>query len=418
MISVILSFLLFGLTIFFLPGINNGKIRKYLLIISLFGMIFQACSIFSGGGNTISRNESGKGDKTENIGAYSGKNKTKIELKVCDRERSSKEKEKLLEQAIKEIDKNVFSKNKDKENIDDDLVLSEKYCNGVVRASWQTDGKYIDHKGKVKNFSLKKAVITEVAARLNVGGKEKIYSFKVKIIPADLDTEAGLRKTAEGMLEKLEEDTRERASFSLPAKLGKIRFSLEKKKSVKGFAICLMILAVVIMLPWVEKERRKEALKKRRKKLRVDYPDVVSELSLYISSGMSIRSAMNNIAVNYEKHKLKEKAERPGFELIKEAVRMMNSGSLELEAYEAIGKNSGQRDFRKLSLILMENLRQGSQNISNLLERETVEAEEKMRLEVKSIGEQISTKLMVPLIGMLLMLMIVLMVPGIWGMGI
>ena len=416
--ALTISLLLFGLTVFFLPGIKSDRIRKYLLIASLAGVIFQAGSALSGGGKTISRNESGTGNKTETVDVSSGRNRTRVDLWVSDRERSRKEKEKLLNKAVKEIDKTVFSKNKDRENIDDDLVFSEKYCDGVVRASWETDTKYIDHKGKVKNFSLKKAVITEVTARLNVDGEEKIYSFNVKIIPPDPDTEAGLRKTAEGELERLEEDTRERASFSLPSKPGRIRFSLKKKKSVKGFALCFLILAVVIMLPWVEKERKNEAVKKMRKKLGNDYPDVVSELSLYISSGMSIRSAMNNIAANYEKKKLKEKEERPGFELIREAVRMMNSGSLEIAAYEAIGTNSGQRDFRKLSLILMENLRQGSQNIKSLLERETAEAEEKMRLEVKSSGEKISTRLMVPLIGMLVMLMIVLMVPGIWGMGI
>jgi hypothetical protein len=96
----------------------------------------------------------------------------------------------------------------------------------------------------------------------------------------------------------------------------------------------------------------------------------------------------------------------------------MESGTAEIEAYRRIGKRGKHKDFRKLSLMLSENIRRGTGRMIELLENEAIEAENREMNNLKKEGEMISTKLMFPLMGMLLVILVILLVPAIVGISI
>jgi uncharacterized membrane protein len=68
--------------------------------------------------------------------------------------------------------------------------------------------------------------------------------------------------------------------------------------------------------------------------------------------------------------------------------------------------------------LLCQNLKGGNEALIAVLEREVRDAIDRERIEIKTRGEMISTKLILPLMLMLFMVMLILVVPGIWGINI
>ena len=155
----------------------------------------------------------------------------------------------------------------------------------------------------------------------------------------------------------------------------------------------------------------------RREGLRRDYPGLLNMLFLYVQSGIGPKSAMQRLAKDYIYRKnLGQVGTRPGYELMIRCVREMESGVGEGLAYENMGRYAGEQHFRKLSLLLVQNLKKGNGDLLIQLEREAKEAEETEKNQIRGDGEKISTKLLLPMMMLLGVVLVVLIFPAIHGM--
>lgn len=89
-----------------------------------------------------------------------------------------------------------------------------------------------------------------------------------------------------------------------------------------------------------------------------EYPRILNMLCLYVTAGVTVRKAMQRMVMDDEREKEKEK--KAGMELFYKAVRELDSGVNEMEVYRRIGERSGNRQYRKLSLLLMQDLKKGN----------------------------------------------------------
>ncbi len=122
-------------------------------------------------------------------------------------------------------------------------------------------------------------------------------------------------------------------------------------------------------------------------------------LFLYVQSGIGPKSAMQRLAKDYIYRKnLGQVGTRPGYELMIRCVREMESGVGEGLAYENMGRYAGEQHFRKLSLLLVQNLKKGNGDL------------------IRGDGEKISTKLLLPMMMLLGVVLVVLIFPAIHGM--
>ena len=81
-------------------------------------------------------------------------------------------------------------------------------------------------------------------------------------------------------------------------------------------------------------------------------------------------------------------------------------------AYERMGKRCKISQYKILSVLLVQNLRKGNQNILELLEREAASAGEERKREARVRGEEASVKLLLPMIMQLMVVLVILMVPA------
>lgn len=176
--------------------------------------------------------------------------------------------------------------------------------------------------------------------------------------------------------------------------------SLEKTSII----ILILCACTSIMVFFLMDKDLKDQVLKRRERMRRAYPDLVHKLALYLVAGMSIRSAFLQIG---------KKNELAGY-----ACREMQAGVSEQLAYEHFGKRAGVREYVKLSTLLCQNLKKGSKTLLPRLEEEAILTEESRIQSGKKLGEEAGTKLLIPMVMQLAMIMLMIMVPAFSMMGV
>ena len=84
-----------------------------------------------------------------------------------------------------------------------------------------------------------------------------------------------------------------------------------------------------------------------------------------------------------------------------------------MSAIERLGTCTDHRSYRKLSLLLSQNMRKGAEGLISSLEKEEQEAFEERKNRAKLLGEQASTKLLFPMLGLLGVVMVIMVVPAV-----
>jgi hypothetical protein len=93
------------------------------------------------------------------------------------------------------------------------------------------------------------------------------------------------------------------------------------------------------------------------------------------------------------------------------------NGVPEEKAYEEWGKRCGEMCYRKLSLLLITNLRQGNRQMLRFLEAEEESAREQRRQQARKLGEEAGIKLLFPMLLQLLVVMFLILIPAYMDFG-
>ena len=103
---------------------------------------------------------------------------------------------------------------------------------------------------------------------------------------------------------------------------------------------------------------------------------------------------------------------RKAYEILVEVCGEMERGLGEKEAYEQLGERWGLLSYRTLSSILVQCLQKGSVGVEQILAKEAEQAQRLRRQQAQILGEQASTRLLFPMILMLLVVFVILLVPA------
>ena len=93
----------------------------------------------------------------------------------------------------------------------------------------------------------------------------------------------------------------------------------------------------------------------------------------------------------------------------------MESGVTQTKAYERFGRRCRVQSYNRLATMLSQNVRKGATNLAVLLREEAAYAFEERKHTARRLGEKAGTKLLVPMMMLLGMIMVVIMVPAFQG---
>lgn len=383
-------------------------------LLALFLFISDRSKLGSFDGS-LKRPAAGEGESVESLLVATEKEKKEVSVKVSATSRTKKQVKELLEAAKREVDETFPGNNESLDDVIDDPVIQSSYQDGLVSAVWEFDNyEAVELSGRLKLENITEDTMVQASVTLSVDDQSEVYSFSFCVKPPMTTTERGFGYLLESSLREADESGKDTDTYILPNSVGDEKVSWELKENHRAIQLALLGVIVPILLLVAAKEDKKRKQKERLKKMETDYPEIVSMLSLYVGAGISVKSAFSRIAAS--RIGLDDAENHPGFEGVGMLKRDMEDGKGELEAYRDFGRRMGQKDYRKLSILLSQNLRKGSDQLIDQLEKEEAAAFEERKLRAKIAGEEASTKLLLPMMALLAIVMIVLIFPAMQGM--
>jgi pilus assembly protein TadC len=208
-----------------------------------------------------------------------------------------------------------------------------------------------------------------------------------------------------------EQNEGENGIFSLPTVVAGHVLRWEKKDSNKAYMILLFGLAAMAAIGIGKKEDARKAREVRNRMLLAEYPQMLSQMALLLGAGMTVSMAWERIVLGYEGRSGNQQAQ-PVYEEMGITYRQIKDGVSERSAYESFGERLQLPVYRKFSTLLVQNLRKGTVGLSSLLEKEMQEAFDARESDVKKRGEELQTKLLLPMMLMLGLVIIIIMIPA------
>ena len=143
--------------------------------------------------------------------------------------------------------------------------------------------------------------------------------------------------------------------------------------------------------------------------MQIDYPEIVSKLMVFTGAGMSVRASWESIEHDYEKS---GSGKRYAYEEICKMCSGLRTGAPESRVYRDFGRACRTKQYMKLASLLEQNRRSGAADLKAILSMEMVEAWEERKNLARRQGEEAGTKLLLPLVMMLGVVMAMIMVPA------
>ena len=330
---------------------------------------------------------------------------------------------KEYKEAYEYIDSVIMSRNEDTSHILTNLFFPATIPGTNLKILWTTSPNgFLDETGKIisQEFDETKeiSVIGSIYQEDQLIGE---YKSNFTLITEERYRYEEWRSHLQEEIQK--KCNQEEDALILPKEYeGKqIQWGKREESSSGKIAVVGLILAIIIF--WCMDEELQTKVKKRKKQMMVDYPDILNKLTLLIGAGMTISGAWNRVVEDYmHNQKLQDKKKTSEFRYAYEEMVITNQelklGASEIRAIEEFGKRSEMIAYMKFSSLLIQNAKKGTEGLTTVLELMAAEAFENRKQRAKQLGEEAGTKLLMPMMLMLVLVMVIIMVPAFWSMNI
>ncbi len=161
-----------------------------------------------------------------------------------------------------------------------------------------------------------------------------------------------------------------------------------------------------------EQEIKKQEEKKLSEKLRKSYPWFVNEMLLLLGAGMQVKHIFALMEAECEESMEQGDERVPLVKEISRAKYAIDNGMSEEQAYYQLGRRLKLSCYIKLMTLLEQNVTKGTKGLTAIFETEEMAALEERKNMAKRYGEEAGTKLLGPMILLLLVVMLVIMIPA------
>ncbi len=152
-------------------------------------------------------------------------------------------------------------------------------------------------------------------------------------------------------------------------------------------------------------QKRKQ---EKQKAMESEYPAIVSKLSLYLGAGMNLKKAFAKTA----KEGLQKETANPIYEEMQFTCGEMADGISEADSYIRFGKRVGVQRYIRLGTLLTQNLKKGNAVLLVQLKNEAFLSMQEHTAGLRKTGEEMATKLLLPMLMMMGMTMMLIIVPA------
>lgn len=403
--------------------VEEFYVRRYSQVLAIFfvGNLLCLCAAYSSKmngilqqGNHIDRNAYGQGAKEVTLQAKIEGEEREQEIAYTVKERSytNEEIHSLYQQAAGQLMTLILGENESLEEVVGNLVLPEQIEGYPFEIFWESSSySLVQTDGTVINAELEEPEMVTLTAHFQYEEMEWEEVFSIQVCPAVYTEEEWWMQKIMQSLELQNQESRTSQTMYLPEQIGTKKITWrEVIEDSSGYFFLLLCIAAAAV--FYSKGREVEQnLEKRRKSLILDYSEVINKLMLYLGAGMTVRNAFWKMGEDYKKQ-YDSRQKRYAYEEILLLCYELQSGIPEIEAYEHLGKRCQVQSYMKLSTLLAQNLRKGSNDLLRMLRQEAENAFAERKSIARKLGEEAGTKLLIPMMLMLCIVMVIIMIPA------
>ena len=406
-------------------SLNAYYIKKIsiVLIIIVLGSMLSLLSCYSAvRKNSLTKNgelireDYGKGEKRAKLVATdeNGEKLGDFDVSISETEYSEVEANELFLKMQEDLSKIILSENKDLNHVKSDLELPTRIKGYPFEISWKSDNiDVLSSSGEVANddifFESTKVMLKATLKYRTLKYEQK---YDITVMPRDFSEDEILSRELEASIRDIEETTRTNDRFSLPSNTEGIRVFWKEVTDENSIMLLIMsLIAAASVFIAGDKELNKK-VEYRRKQMILEYPAFVSRLVLYMGSGMSVRAIFSRFSDEYKVRESEGGKRSFLYEEIVKSCHELESGVPEINVYERLGARCGSQQYARLVTLLAQNLKKGNSEMMTLLREESDKATMERMSYARKLGEEAGTKLLVPMVMMLFIVMVVIMVPA------
>ena len=367
-------------------------------------------------GTVVERNESGKGAKELDLVASdsSGQEIGEFHLEIDEQKYTKAEADELFEKASLEMESMILGENESLDQVNDNLKLIKQIEGYPFEISWNVDNldvcKY-DGEIDFENVPKEGVVVALLATyRYNdLKWEQDLYAY---VVPKELSPAQLIHKEIEALLKAGQKDSEYENHMDLPTKYREESIIWSEKKEDNSLMLLLLMLVGGAATFVMKDKELKQKIDDRNNQLIREYPGLVSQMVLYLGAGMTMRNIFSKLSENYADKRKNGASESYVYEEMTKCSREMKLGKSETQVYEDFGRRCSGQQYSRLSTLLSQNLRKGNSELLRLLNEESQKAFDERLDRARKSGEEAGTKLLLPMVLMLLIVMVIIMIPA------
>ncbi|WP_294406666.1 type II secretion system F family protein [uncultured Clostridium sp.] len=178
--------------------------------------------------------------------------------------------------------------------------------------------------------------------------------------------------------------------------------------SINLFMIILGLIAGIATY-FLSDSLQEEQFKKRTKEIKYDFPEFLTQLVLLINAGLTIERAWGKILEHIDKNTVL------ATEMTKTYNDMRSNKSIS-KCLNDLSRRCKVKEISKFTSIILQNINKGSSDMVFMLQQLSEECWVERKLAAKQRGEEASSKLLFPMMLMLLAVFAVVLVPAMMQM--
>ena len=371
-------------------------------------------------GRTIYRNDYGEGDRTLTLEAESNEfDYGTVDISISERKIPDKEVVPMMDEMIEKMKSYIVGDNESLNHIDRDLKLPTSISGYPFELRWSTsDYEIIRDNGRLGDVEADIGG-TEIllTAYVTYGEDVKTYEIPIQVFPQYISEEDMKKKELEKAINAADYDTREDDYMMLPVNVAGEAINW-RENSLLTLPVMIIVALIVLFSLWKGMDKDLETKHEERNRLLLaEYSELISKLQVLLSSGMTIRVALERIVLEYQRDCKRGTDEKYAYTELMLCIKRLQDGMPEAECYRYFGERCGLLCYRKLSSILIQNIRKGNSGLLSSLDTEMQSAFEERKMAVRKKGEEAQTKLIFPMMIMLGIVMVLIMIPAYMSFG-
>lgn len=386
----------------------------FLFLSICLGIIFSMKEEYIDSTIIIERNETGGGTKEVELFMKNDKQEIRYPFIVREIPYTKEQWEEKVKEAIDYVEKVMKGDNTSFDAVNRNLVFPKKVPNNGIKITYETNHRaWIDENGNVDVSEIKEeGELVEIDVIFRYEDFEEIRTYTIRLIPEVKSEEEKEYEEVVKKIKEKEENSLYQIQFELPNKIGDYIIENTKGWNKNQGVFLILVLGIGILFFFREEEQMKEQMNERKEQLLKDYPEFIHQLILLIGAGMTLKSAFIRLSENYKRKKQLTNKKHYLYEELIVTTYEFQAGLSEEEVYRNLANRIGLSSYKRIMELLIQNVKKGTKNLIEMLIREQESSLEMRKEQAKRLGEEAGTKLLMPMILLLGVVLLLVLYPA------